>query len=644
MSEKLKTAEESGAIADRRAFPRIQVRSLAYIELDEGNGGLILNISEGGIAVQAAELLVGDFFGNMRFRLPKAQNWIQTTGKIAWQGRSRKEAGIRFIDLPGDTQRQIHDWIYSAAFSPNLLTEKGRFKILWEAETQKSESDIPELAANDVPSEFDAIFPSEQSLAPARVLNVRETRPAAETSSQENLTNREPGKNLESRTEESGAKVSLGTVEDELPSSCIADAIEGLSPSSSVTGHAPESSAQPDSEELQGENQPLLPRSVDVRRYSSPFAAVEVPASPASNRAYGTPFSPYEGEVANSQSPSRKTHILTGVLCFAAGLVLALLIVAGPSGLKNRLSQFYKVSVASVAPSSPESAPPSPSAPVPPESADDSIQHPLTAPSSPGPPLQESAPPKSNTPATVPAEPNGPGSPNATESAAPEALRLKPPQASKSAAEAIETRDASENEPGGKEPGPPANQVLASPTQENPPHSERTLDADAYAQQERRAPVSPAVSEPPPAETVQAPPVAEPPLEPSASREPQIPMGTAAISSHFHSVRNAPESDPEAPAPILRIGQLASIRQPVYPPEAAKQRIEGVVKLRAAVAQNGVVERVELVSGPPGLVAAAIDAVRDWRYDPTLLDGHPVESLEDITVVFRMANSTPSPR
>ncbi|HVB58761.1 MAG TPA: energy transducer TonB [Candidatus Acidoferrales bacterium] len=122
------------------------------------------------------------------------------------------------------------------------------------------------------------------------------------------------------------------------------------------------------------------------------------------------------------------------------------------------------------------------------------------------------------------------------------------------------------------------------------------------------------------------------------------PLGTVAIRSHFDSVRNAPAPDPDSSGSTLQIGQLTSIRQPVYPPEAARRRIEGTVRLQAVVAENGVVETVKLLSGPPGLVASAINAVQDWRYGPTFLDGHPIESMEDVTVEFRLANSTPSPR
>jgi len=119
--------------------------------------------------------------------------------------------------------------------------------------------------------------------------------------------------------------------------------------------------------------------------------------------------------------------------------------------------------------------------------------------------------------------------------------------------------------------------------------------------------------------------------------------GTVAISSHFDSVRET-ETDQVPEGSRLTVGQLVSIRQPVYPVEAVRGHVEGTVRLRAVVDQIGKVEVVQLVSGHPVLVPAAIDAVHEWRYGETILDSKAVKSVEDITVVFRLANSVASPR
>jgi outer membrane biosynthesis protein TonB len=56
------------------------------------------------------------------------------------------------------------------------------------------------------------------------------------------------------------------------------------------------------------------------------------------------------------------------------------------------------------------------------------------------------------------------------------------------------------------------------------------------------------------------------------------------------------------------------------------------------IGDDGKVLRVEPVSGPPLLVEAAVSAVRQWRYGPSLSDGHRVQIQEDITLVFRLPN------
>ncbi|MBZ5526411.1 MAG: TonB family protein [Acidobacteriia bacterium] len=76
--------------------------------------------------------------------------------------------------------------------------------------------------------------------------------------------------------------------------------------------------------------------------------------------------------------------------------------------------------------------------------------------------------------------------------------------------------------------------------------------------------------------------------------------------------------------------------QPSYPPLARQTRIQGTVKLHAIISKTGTVQQLEVVSGHPLLVQAALDAVRQWRYRPTLLNGEPVEVDTTIDVVFSL--------
>jgi TonB family protein len=76
--------------------------------------------------------------------------------------------------------------------------------------------------------------------------------------------------------------------------------------------------------------------------------------------------------------------------------------------------------------------------------------------------------------------------------------------------------------------------------------------------------------------------------------------------------------------------------EPAYPPEAQKQQIEGVVKIQQVVGTDGRVRSVKLLSGPPLLVTAALEAARYWRYLPALLNGQPVETEQDVEINFRL--------
>jgi periplasmic protein TonB len=76
--------------------------------------------------------------------------------------------------------------------------------------------------------------------------------------------------------------------------------------------------------------------------------------------------------------------------------------------------------------------------------------------------------------------------------------------------------------------------------------------------------------------------------------------------------------------------------QPQYPPLARQTRISGTVRLHAIIGKNGQVEQLEVMSGHPLLVQAALDAVKQWRYQPTQLNGEPVEVDTTIDVIFSL--------
>lgn len=81
-------------------------------------------------------------------------------------------------------------------------------------------------------------------------------------------------------------------------------------------------------------------------------------------------------------------------------------------------------------------------------------------------------------------------------------------------------------------------------------------------------------------------------------------------------------------------GNLIHKVQPDYPPLARQARIQGAVVLQAVISREGTIENLQVLSGPPMLVPAALAAVRQWRYRPYFLNGEAVEVETQVTVNF----------
>jgi len=76
--------------------------------------------------------------------------------------------------------------------------------------------------------------------------------------------------------------------------------------------------------------------------------------------------------------------------------------------------------------------------------------------------------------------------------------------------------------------------------------------------------------------------------------------------------------------------------KPSYPALARQARIQGTVLLQAVISKDGSIEGLKVLSGHPMLVPAAIDAVKQWRYKPYILNGEPVEVDTQVTVNFTL--------
>jgi len=168
MSNSLAQAHDHLGGLDRRLYSRQPIRTLAYVELDEGNGGIVLNISEGGLSVQAFASLMDDVLPSVRFQLSESDEWIQANARISWTGQSRKLAGLEFADLPEDSRSRIKEWLIREALLPGAASEAIATSKVNEAsvaardnhEGAPSTAPVPERAAaaedhgpDDVPTE-----------------------------------------------------------------------------------------------------------------------------------------------------------------------------------------------------------------------------------------------------------------------------------------------------------------------------------------------------------------------------------------------------------------------------------------------------------------------------------------------------------
>jgi protein TonB len=94
--------------------------------------------------------------------------------------------------------------------------------------------------------------------------------------------------------------------------------------------------------------------------------------------------------------------------------------------------------------------------------------------------------------------------------------------------------------------------------------------------------------------------------------------------------------------PPLRVGgavlaaQLVKKVIPVYPALARQARVSGTVHLEGILSKDGTIRNLQVLGGHPLLVSAAVDAVRQWVYRPTTLNGVPVEVIAPIDVVFTL--------
>ena len=111
--------------------------------------------------------------------------------------------------------------------------------------------------------------------------------------------------------------------------------------------------------------------------------------------------------------------------------------------------------------------------------------------------------------------------------------------------------------------------------------------------------------------------------------------------------QTVPQPSPSSPPRRIRVGgnvqqtKLIHQVQPVYPERSQAQGVQGIVLLEAVIWKDGSIGTMRVLNklADPELVDAAVEAVKNWRYEPTLLNGQPIEVVTTITVNFRLSSS-----
>jgi TonB family protein len=502
-----------------RAHARRRILPIGYVELGQENGGILLNLSEGGLAVRSPLPLVSREFTGIRFQAPKSHAWLTASGRIVWLSDSKKEGGIQFTELPGDARQQIHKWA-------------------------SADSDL-EDGGQSLPASSQGRQPSEQIL---------------DTPDRNRGGNPEPAKARNARTQATQTQREL------VPK----------------LGQGVDSKAEPPAQAF---------RFTDYSMFSSAPENQVVWAVPARRR--------------KGRAGTALLVLLVAALSFALGSTVGRGTLDGwiaylTSEADNRLAPAPKVTP-----------------PAPPEQAD-------------------TAAPEAD-------EKGSASAPDGNQANAAAAANLTSGPASNSqvaAAPATEKKDEPPKGPTQPKDSLPEAAVSAADSAARGATARDTAERQArYSTDNATLRNNREVDPGPGSVTAEHSILVNPPAPGGRPFYVNLPAETISASSVVAiSAQRTLLILPSASGRSERvvIGTLKSHSDPFYPVEARKQRIDGSVELRARVGRTGQIIGVTPVSGPSLLSLAAVAAVREWRYEPTFVDGDPVETTADITIVFRL--------
>jgi Gram-negative bacterial TonB protein C-terminal/PilZ domain len=565
---------------DRRLQMRTTPASRAYVELGGTNGGIVLNISEAGMAVAAAApLVVDDYVPRIRFQLPSSLQSIEISAQIVWLGESKKSAGIRFVDLTAEARNQISNWIASenparefegltpAPVESLIPATRESFpeEPIGSVFPEQNQPSSPELIAHTASQASKIVTPEILDASPLTLIE----------DLQEKVHRRIPiGFAPQARTD--NVESSADGIEDS-PSHFYVLEMSGLQVAALVflfavisltvgltVGRGPLGKHLRDAQKsilAVDATSPALPNRPGETRTSTP------PAANTFNTPAVNPPAP-ETEESRSESPSAQS------------------LSARPADATTRVS------------------PTGPSSAVTNRSLIDSDN-------SSGANKLEDA---------TPFEKKSKESTRDSESFA------KVPSTDSNSSPTIESKPSANSETSSER-----NASTGLIARNTPP---RASSKPAHSPKAVGPIVAPHSSRPS-AILVRGPGDGSKPFRLVLAEKPIAASSSFAMTSQL-SVLVAPEpgSAVTHKPSRLQAGELVSFVWPRYPRPGDRYGSSETVKVRTTIGKLGQVLDVKLVSGSISLLPAATSAIRLWRYKPTLLNKRPVQAQQDVTIEF----------
>ena len=651
--------------SDRRDRVRRNPPALAYLEVGEGNGGIVLNVSETGLAVAVAQSFNENEIPLLSFRLPELDRTFQASGEIVWRSESQKSAGIRFVNLAESDRMQIRNWIRAEIVAAELQTpeERGRARdavksvlIMPSPRKVARQAELEAVDDEQRAAEFDRMFPSEASL--------NATEPAIENKPNSEIAHAAKAENAaktvlaqEEHTQkeqepEASPKIAEESLEASVAPPPVVEPAADDEVSTAIDWREQWEQFHRRRDNLQKERtfeavEPVMMRSIFGGSVVEGVGAGEATAAVPT----GYPHSKIPGWLAEKPAPTIFEHggVVEGPAMPAgelpqvrrkspvgiATLSIVLIVMCFILGYAIQPGAFQFVSAKLADAGKVASAP----------AVEGNVAQPATTAPAP-PPVQDT-----NDSATATDE--------AAAAARNESKEKTAPRAAENSGASDNSADLHSTQRPAVEPAPiqPARKTAPTFT---PPTAAPAPPASAVAEPPKSTPSAAApttqVAQPASNAANANPATYDPALAPvpvsffpvtapsggSPPKLMQLPEETVSETPAF-VIRShqflfvPPQPGPESTHALERvhIGDRVTKVNPTFPPQGVGNAQSGMLHLRTTVGTDGAVSDVQAISGPTALIPAATAALRQWRYKPTDIDGTPIVVQEDVIVEFR---------